>query len=90
MPAIQEIIMPIAKFPVIIDEFEMTCGSLTRVAPKIMGVDNKNENRTAPSLVIPINNPVVIVIPERETPGIIASVWDIPIKRLVRRVILVI
>ena len=66
--------MPIAKFAVIIDEFEMTWGSLSRVAPKIIGVDNKNENRTAPSLVNPANNPVVIVIPERETPGIIASV----------------
>ncbi len=88
MPAIQEITMPITKFMVIIDKFEMTCGSLARVAPKIMGVDNRNENRTAPSLVAPINNPVVIVTPERETPGITASVWDTPIHRLVPRVIL--
>ena len=86
MPAIQDITTPTVKFTVIMDEFEMTCGSLTKVAPKIMGVDNKNENRTAPSLVNPVNNPAVIVIPERETPGIIASVWDTPIHRLVPRV----
>ena len=87
MPIIQETRIPSVKFTVIIEEFEITCGSLTMAAPKIMGVDNKNENLAAPSLVTPINNPVVIVIPERETPGIIASVWDIPINMLVPKVI---
>ncbi len=66
----------------------MTCGSLTIAAPKMIGVDNKNENLAAPSLVTPINNPAVIVIPERETPGIIASAWDIPMNILVPKVIL--
>ncbi len=79
MPAIQETSIPIVKFKVIIDEFEITWGSLTMAAPKIIGVDNKNENLAAPSLVNPLSNPVVIVIPDRETPGIIASAWDIPI-----------
>jgi len=88
MPAIQETSIPTVKFTVIIEEFEITCRILTRAAPKIMGVDNKNENRTAPSLVTPINNPVVIVTPERETPGMIASAWDSPTNRLVPKVIL--
>jgi len=43
------------------------------VAPKIIGVDIKNEKRVAASLVNPISNPDVIVIPERDTPGIIAN-----------------
>jgi hypothetical protein len=79
--------MPIVKLSEITDEFEIRCGSLTKAAPKIMGVDNKNENLAAPSLVIPIHNPVVIVTPERETPGIMASAWEIPITRLVPNVI---
>jgi hypothetical protein len=88
MPIIQETSIPIIKFTFITDEFERTCGSLTMAAPKIIGVDNKNENLVAPPLVTLMNNPVVIVIPERETPGIIASVWDIPINILVPKVIL--
>ena len=51
-----------------------------------MGVDNKNENLAAPSLVTPASNPVVMVIPERETPGMIASAWDIPMSILVQKV----
>jgi hypothetical protein len=74
------------KLTVIIDEFEITSGSLTTAAPKMMGVDNKNENLAAPSLVVPISNPVVIVMPERETPGMIASAWDIPMSILVLKV----
>ena len=88
MPVAQETSIPIAKFTVITDEFEITCGSLTMAAPKIIGVDNKNENLAAPSLVTPISSPVVIVIPERETPGTIAKAWDIPINILVPKVIL--
>ncbi len=90
MPVIQETSMPIVKFIVIRDELEIAYGSFTTAAPKMIGVDNKNENLAAPSLVTPINNPVVIVIPERETPGTIASVWDIPMNRLVPKVMSVI
>ena len=90
MPVAQETSIPIAKFTVITDEFEITCGSLTMAAPKIIGVDNKNENLAAPSLVTPIRSPVVIVIPEREKPGIIASAWDMPMSILVPKVIWVI
>jgi hypothetical protein len=64
--------MPIIKFVVIMDECDRTWGSLTIAAPKIIGVDSRNENFAAPSLVISANNPVVIVMPERDTPGIIA------------------
>ena len=82
----QETRIPIVKFTFMIDEVEITCRNFTMAAPKIIGVDNKNENLAAPSLVIPSNNPVVIVIPERETPGMNASVWDIPINILVLKV----
>ena len=87
MPVIEETSIPIIKFKVITDEFETTCGSLTKAAPKMMGVDSKNENLAAPSLFIPVSSPVVIVIPERETPGTMARTWDIPINRLVPKVI---
>ncbi len=72
IPAIHETAVPTRKLTVIPDEFEITPGSLTMAAPKMMGVDSKNENRAAPSLVIPMNSPVVIVMPERDTPGIMA------------------
>jgi hypothetical protein len=87
MPVTQETSIPIANSTVIIDEFEITSGSLTTAAPKMMGVDNKNENLAASSLVIPASNPVVIVMPERETPGMIASAWDIPMSILALKVI---
>ena len=72
MPVIHETAIPIAKFKLITDEFEITPGNLTMAAPKMIGVDSKNENLAAPSLVSPISSPVVIVIPDRETPGTIA------------------
>jgi hypothetical protein len=55
------------------DGLNKTQGNFTMVAPKIIGVDIKNEKRVAASLVNPISNPDVIVIPERDTPGIIAN-----------------
>jgi len=87
IPVMQETSIPITKLKVIIDEFEITCGSFTMAAPRIMGVDSKNENLAAPSLVIPVSSPVVIVMPERETPGMIASAWDIPMSILAPKVI---
>lgn len=87
-PVTQETAIPIIKSAVIAEGSEITPGNLTRAAPKMMGVDSKNENLAAPSLVKPISSPVVIVIPERETPGMIASAWDTPISRLVPKVIL--
>jgi len=71
-PLIKETIIPTIKSVVIIDGFDMISGSLIAAAPKIIGVDNKKENRADASLVNPVSNPVVMVTPERETPGIIA------------------
>ena len=73
MPITKETRIPMIKFIVNMDGFDIRKGNLTRAAPNIMGAANKNENLAAPSLVNPINNPIVMVIPERETPGIIAS-----------------
>ncbi len=73
MPVIHETAIPIVKSKVTTEESEITPGSLTMAAPKMIGVDSRNENLAAPSLVSPISSPVVIVIPERETPGRIAS-----------------
>ena len=87
MPATQETAVPIKKLVVIPDEFDIRPGSLTMAAPKMIGVDSRNENRAAPALVNPMNIPVVIVIPEREPPGTMARTWDIPISRLVPKVI---
>jgi hypothetical protein len=88
IPVTQETSIPIIKLTVITDGSEITCGSLTMAAPRMMGVDNRNENRAAPSLVIPVSSPVVIVMPERETPGMIANPCDIPMSILVLKVIL--
>ena len=86
-PVIHETAIPIAKSTVITEGSEIRPGNLTMAAPKMMGVASKNENLAAPSLFKPISSPVVIVIPERETPGMIARAWDIPINRLVPKVI---
>jgi len=90
MPVTQDANIPTITLKETKDEFEMTCGSLSTAAPRIMGVDSKNENLTAPSPVTPINNAVLIVMPERETPGIIATACDTPINKLDRKVIWVI
>src|SRR6478736_9075474 len=56
----------------------MSFGNSDTTAPAITGVDNKNEKRVAASRVNPRNNPAVIVIPERETPGHSARAWAEP------------
>jgi len=61
------------KLVVITAGLAIICGTLTIAAPKIIGADSRKENLAAPSLVSPRNNPVVMVIPERDTPGIMAS-----------------
>lgn len=40
---------------------------------KIAGILNKKENLAAVSLFIPKNNPAVIVVPDRDEPGIKAT-----------------
>lgn len=44
------------------------------VAPRISGMDNRNENFAAFSLFIPENIPAEIVIPDLETPGNSANI----------------
>ena len=56
--------------------------NLYNVAPKTIGVDNKNVYFAVDSLSTPINLPVVIVTPERDTPGINAKACDNPIKNV--------
>lgn len=53
--------------------------NLYNVAPNTIGVDNRNEYLAVDSLSTPIILPVVIVTPERDTPGINANACDIPI-----------
>ena len=50
------------------------------VAPKIAGMNNKNENLAACLGFILFINPVDIVNPERDIPGRIAKACEIPIK----------
>lgn len=45
------------------------------------GTLNRNENRAASSLFNPLNNPPVIVVPERDAPGIKANAWAMPMIR---------
>ena len=61
--------------------------SLYNVAPATIGVDNKNEYFATDSLFIPNALPVVIVIPERDTPGINANACDKPIRKVCLNVI---
>ena len=79
----QETSIPTKKLKVIILGFAITSGSFTMAAPKIIGADSKKEKRAALSRVSPVNRPVVIVIPERDTPGMIAKACDNPIRKLV-------
>ena len=75
IPVMQETIMPTMKLVVISSGLDATKGSFTRAAPKMIGVDSRKENRAAPSRVSPRTSPVEMVIPDRETPGMIARAW---------------
>ncbi len=86
-PTIAETIMPTTKFTLIMAGLAITSGIFTSAAPKMIGVYIKKEKRAALYLVKPSNNPTVIVIPERDTPGIIASAWETPIHMAVEKVI---
>ena len=55
---------------------------LNIVAASTIGADSIKEYLAAASLFTPISLPVVIVIPERETPGIKAKACDSPIKKV--------
>ena len=49
------------------------------VAPSTIGAESINEYLAVDALSTPISLPVVIVTPERDTPGIKANACDIPI-----------
>ena len=51
------------------------------LAPKIIGIDIRNENFKAVFSFRPDSKPREIVVPEREIPGNSAKIWDIPIRR---------
>ena len=51
-------------------------------APEIIGIASKNENFAASLGFKPSNVPIIIVMPDREIPGIIANAWDKPINKL--------
>ena len=56
--------------------------SFSKPAPTIIGVDNRKENRAASSRVSPKKSPLAMVMPERETPGIIANACERPMVKL--------
>ena len=87
MPVMKDATTPIMKLTSTIDGLAIMRGILTRAAPKIIGVDNKKENLAALDLVSPSKSPAVMVMPDRETPGIIASICARPISTLVFKVI---
>ena len=45
----------------------------------MIGVESRNENRAEASRPTPLKRPVEMVIPDRDTPGIMASDCAIPI-----------
>ena len=51
-------------------------------APKIIGIDNKNENLDAVFVSNPENNPADIVDPDLDIPGNTATAWNNPITKL--------
>ena len=51
----------------------------TKATNEIEGMPSKKENLAASFLSQPDNRAIEIVAPERDTPGIIAKAWAIPI-----------
>ena len=51
----------------------------TKAANEIAGMPRRKENLAASLLSNPDNKAMEIVAPERDTPGIIAKAWAIPI-----------
>ena len=54
-----------------------------KLTPNIVGIAIKKLNSAAADLETPIMRAPIIVAPEREVPGIMASIWKKPIKRAV-------
>ena len=70
-----------------IPEFNILC-SFISPAPNIIGVASKKEKRAASFLDNPKNNAAAMVIPERDTPGIIANACAKPIISVIFMVML--
>ena len=56
----------------------ISLGKCETTAPAISGVERRKENLVAASRVNPRNRPVVIVMPERDTPGKSAKACALP------------
>ena len=57
----------------------------TKAAKDIAGNPSKKENFAASDLFQPSKSAIVKVIPDLETPGIIAKDWPKPIKKLLSK-----
>ena len=53
----------------------------SKLAPRIMGIDNKKEKFAASLGAIPRYIDIDIVVPDLDMPGIIASAWTSPIAK---------
>ena len=58
---------------------KVALGNCRIVAPRIAGMARRNENDITSSFFIPNSNPVEIVEPDLDIPGMIASACEIPI-----------
>ena len=67
-----------------VENWSATLKNSIKPANEIAGIPSRKENLTASFLTHPDNNAIEIVAPERETPGIIAKAWAIPIYKLLR------
>ena len=62
-----------------VESWSTTLKNSTKAANKIAGMPRRKENLAASFLSHPDNSAIEIVAPERDTPGIIAKAWAIPI-----------
>ena len=83
-PTIKAVKKPKITGPVI--SFKVKSLSFKTAAPAIIGIESKNETLALATLVKPKNKAALIVMPERETPGIIAKACAQPIKSIINQV----
>ena len=83
-PTIKAVKKPKITGPVI--SFKVKSLSFKTAAPAIIGIESKNETLALAIRVNPKNNAALIVMPERETPGIIAKACAQPINNIISHV----
>ena len=83
-PTIKAVKKPKIIGPVI--SFKVKSFSFKTAAPAIIGIESKKEILALATLVKPKNKAALIVMPERETPGIIAKACAQPIKSIIKSV----